>query len=139
MNKILESCKFVNENSKQVKINKDKLAEAEAILDVKLKSASLEIEEIQSLDIVKVAKAKALAYFESLGQPVFVEDVSLEFSGLNGLPGAYIKDFSTALENAVRYVAVAASSASAAIAVFACAESAIPIAISAAPAAAAGE
>src|SRR3989339_2035783 len=27
MNKILESCKFVNENSKQVKINKDKLAE----------------------------------------------------------------------------------------------------------------
>ena len=79
--------------------NKDKLAEAEVILDVKLKSTSLEIEEIQSLDIVKVAKAKALAYFEAFGQPVFVEDVSLEFSGLNGLPGTYIKDFSTALGN----------------------------------------
>ena len=76
-----------------------KIKEAQEILGIKIKGTSLEIEEIQSLDPIKVARAKALAYFEALKTPLFVEDTSLEFDALNGLPGPYINDMLKALGN----------------------------------------
>jgi non-canonical purine NTP pyrophosphatase (RdgB/HAM1 family) len=79
--------------------NKDKIREAEVILGVKLKGTSIEIEEIQSLDPVKVARAKARAYFKTIEKPLFVEDSSLSFEALNGLPGTYINDMVKVLGN----------------------------------------
>jgi len=79
--------------------NEGKLNEARHILGVDVKGISLDIEEIQSLDPIKVTKHKAQGYFQELGKPVVVEDVSLSFEALNGLPGTYISDFLKALGN----------------------------------------
>lgn len=79
--------------------NAGKLKEASNILGIEVLGCGLEIEEIQSLDPVKVAVQKARAYFAKLQKPILVEDVSLTFSALNGLPGTYINDFLKALGN----------------------------------------
>ena len=79
--------------------NKNKLAEAQQILGIELEGTSLDIPEIQSLDHHEVAKQKALDYFNQLNKPLFIEDTSLSFTALNGLPGSYINDFSKALGN----------------------------------------
>jgi non-canonical purine NTP pyrophosphatase (RdgB/HAM1 family) len=55
---------------------------------------SLDLDEIQSLDLVKVAEHKAKEAYEKLQIPVLVDDVSLSFNALGGnLPGPYIKWF----------------------------------------------
>lgn len=77
--------------------NKHKLAEAEKILEMDIEGTPLDIEEIQSLDPEKVAIEKAKAYYKVLSKPILIEDVSLSFKALNGLPGTYIKDFEEAL------------------------------------------
>lgn len=79
--------------------NKDKLREAGEILKIPLKGTSLEIEEVQSLDLVKVATLKAKEYYKLLKKPLFVEDGSLSFEALNGLPGTYINDVHKAIGN----------------------------------------
>ena len=79
--------------------NEGKIAEARLILGMDIEPIPLEIDEIQSLDPIKVALKKAKAYFKELEKPLFVEDVSLSFSSLGGLPGPYINDFSKALGN----------------------------------------
>ncbi len=80
--------------------NKDKLKEAREILKVPLEGTSLEIEEVQSLDPVKVATLKAKEYYKILRKPLFVEDGSLSFAALNGLPGTYVNDVFKAIGNA---------------------------------------
>lgn len=79
--------------------NQSKLDEARNILGVRIKGTALKIEEIQSLDPVKVATTKARDYFERLKKPIVVEDVSLSFNALRGLPGTYINDFLQLLGN----------------------------------------
>lgn len=79
--------------------NEGKIAEAKLILEMDIESIPLEIDEIQSLDPIKVALKKAKAYHKELEKPLFVEDVSLSFASLYGLPGPYINDFSKALGN----------------------------------------
>lgn len=79
--------------------NQGKLDEARAVLQTKVEGIPLDIPEIQSLDPVAVAVAKAQAYFEKINKPLFVEDVSLSFSQLNGLPGPYIDAFMKACGN----------------------------------------
>ncbi len=82
--------------------NENKAKEVSLILGIEVKTASLEVEEIQNRDPEVVARAKARAYYEKLGTPVFAEDVALTFTAhskvkedgtLDGFPGAYIKDF----------------------------------------------
>ena len=79
--------------------NEDKIREAKAILDVDVVGTDIEIDEIQSLDPVVVAIAKARAYHQKLKKPIFVEDGSASFKALNTLPGPYLKDFYEALGN----------------------------------------
>lgn len=81
--------------------NQNKIKEVSRILgsEIEVEGTSLEIDEIQSLNPVKVAEEKAKAYFKELRTPLIVEDTSLSFNGLNGLPGPYINDFSKALNN----------------------------------------
>jgi non-canonical purine NTP pyrophosphatase (RdgB/HAM1 family) len=79
--------------------NASKISEAKEILNVDILPTSLEIPEIQSLDPLLVATHKAQSYFEQINKPLLVEDVSLTFTSLKGLPGPYISDFSKALGN----------------------------------------
>ena len=53
----------------------------------------LDLDEIQSTDLHEIVKHKLIQAYEECKQPVLVEDVSLEFNALNGLPGPYIKWF----------------------------------------------
>ena len=80
-------------------INKDKLKEASEILKRRIIGIPGDVEEIQSMDLEKVATQKATGYYQVLKKPLFVEDVALSFSALKGLPGAYINDFSKVLGN----------------------------------------
>ena len=77
--------------------NKDKLRETQSILDMPVEGTSLEVDEIQSLDPIKVAVAKARAYYKELKKPIFVEDSSASFKAIEPLPGPYLKDFYYAL------------------------------------------
>lgn len=75
----------------------NKLAEVERILGRTLARASLPLEEIQAIDLEPVVRHKAHQAYAHLGRPVLVEDTGLAFAAWNGLPGALIKWFLTAL------------------------------------------
>ena len=53
----------------------------------------LDLDEIQSLDLKKIVEHKVRQAYEEVQGPVLVEDVSLEFEALGGLPGPFIRFF----------------------------------------------
>ena len=53
----------------------------------------LDLDEIQSVDLKEIVEHKVRQAYEKVGKPVIVEDVSLEFEALGGLPGPFIKFF----------------------------------------------
>jgi non-canonical purine NTP pyrophosphatase (RdgB/HAM1 family) len=65
--------------------------EAEAILAVQLERVSLDLPELQGLDVVVVARDKARTAHTLLHRPVLVEDTSLELLALGGFPGALVR------------------------------------------------
>jgi non-canonical purine NTP pyrophosphatase (RdgB/HAM1 family) len=65
----------------------------EKLLGLKIKNQKLDLYEIQSLDVNKIVENKVKQAFDLIKSPVLVEDVSLEFEELNGLPGPFIKFF----------------------------------------------
>lgn len=73
--------------------NDHKYAEMRAIVGPDLERVSLDIPEIQSLDLREVIKAKAEAAYNFVQKTVVVEDVSIEISALGGLPGPLVKWF----------------------------------------------
>lgn len=71
-----------------------KLAEAQRILRVPLRSVALDLPEPQAVEVAAVVEAKARAAWEALGGvPVMVDDTGLSFDAWNGLPGALVKWF----------------------------------------------
>ena len=79
--------------------NQGKLMEARAILGIEVVGTQLEVDEVQSLDPVEVAKKKARSYWFNLKKPLFVEDVALFIEVMGGLPGTYIDAFMKVLGN----------------------------------------
>lgn len=77
--------------------NENKLSEINAILGTNHKVSTIDIPEIQSLNLDEVITAKAKAAYAKLKKPVLVTDVSLEIAGLRGLPGPFVKFFLTTL------------------------------------------
>lgn len=73
--------------------NENKLSEINQILGTKHKVSTLDVPEIQSLDLDEVITAKAKAAYEKIRKPVLVTDVSLEIEALGGLPGPFVKYF----------------------------------------------
>lgn len=73
--------------------NKGKLSEINEILGTNHKVSTIDVPEIQSLDLDEVIIAKAKAAYEKIKKPVLVTDVSLEIKALNGLPGPFVKYF----------------------------------------------
>lgn len=53
----------------------------------------LDLDEIQSLDLKEIVEHKVRQAYEKIKKPVIVEDVSLEFEALSGLPGPFIRFF----------------------------------------------
>ena len=62
-------------------------------LGVDLPHQKIDLDEIQSTDLHEIVGHKLEQAFSECSEPVLVEDVSLEFVALNGLPGPYIKWF----------------------------------------------
>jgi len=79
--------------------NVGKADEVKQYLRVPIEHRSLNLDEIQSLNLEEIVKDKAQRAYEKLGQPVLVEDVSFVFHALGKLPGPFIKWFSNELGN----------------------------------------
>ena len=62
-------------------------------LDFPIEHLSLELDEIQSMDLFEIVEHKVRQAYEKVKKPVLVEDISLEFEALGGLPGPFIKFF----------------------------------------------
>jgi len=77
---------FVSGNELKIKEVKEILKEHD------IESIKLEIPETQGSD-EEVVKEKAKLACDELNRPVFVDDTSLCFKALNGLPGHYIRVF----------------------------------------------
>ena len=78
--------------------NTNKVRECERILGASLAHEPLDLEEIQSIDLLPVIQHKARLAYATLGRPVLVEDTGLAFTAWNGLPGALIKWFLTSVD-----------------------------------------
>jgi len=53
----------------------------------------IDLDEIQSLNLKEIVEHKVRQAYEKIKSPVLVEDVSLEFEALAGLPGPFIRFF----------------------------------------------
>ncbi len=85
--------------------NLDKVKHLGRLLDVQLGHISQDLDEIQSIDPEIVIGHKARHAYAQVGKPVLVDDVSMWFDALHGLPGPMIKLFVQAengLENLCR-------------------------------------
>jgi non-canonical purine NTP pyrophosphatase (RdgB/HAM1 family) len=74
-------------------------------LGIKLEHQKVELDEIQSADPFEIIEHKVRQAYTIIKKPVLVEDVSLAFNALDGLPGPFIKFFVDAengLENLCR-------------------------------------
>ena len=71
--------------------NRNKVEEARRILGINLKSVSVDLPEIQSLDIKEVLRAKADEAWRQLQRPLIVDETGLQLEAMNGFPGPLIK------------------------------------------------
>lgn len=79
--------------------NTGKAEEVSRYLGIEIDHQSIDLEEIQSLDLEEIVKDKAMRAYEKIKTPVLVEDVSLVFHAMGKLPGPFIKWFRKELEN----------------------------------------
>ena len=77
--------------------NAEKKKEIEAILGIPLAIASIDLPEIQSMDLEEVARAKADTAFARLQRPIIIDGVSFEVEAMNGFPGPLVKWWETVL------------------------------------------
>jgi len=73
--------------------NQNKADQLAQYLNFPIKHTKLDLDEIQSLDLNKIIEHKARQAYAKINSPVLVEDVSLEFKALGGLPGPFIRFF----------------------------------------------
>ncbi len=73
--------------------NQNKADYLEKLLGLPIKHQKVDLEEIQSLDQQEIMQHKVHQAYKLVGEPVLVEDVSLEFEAMGRLPGTYIKSF----------------------------------------------
>lgn len=71
--------------------NKAKIEETREILKVNLEIKDIELDEIQGLDLEKVALHKINQAYEIVKSPVMIDDVSFEIEVWNKFPGPLIK------------------------------------------------
>lgn len=76
--------------------NAKKLAVAQMIIP-SIQGLAIDLPELQELDAHKIIHAKLAAAFEHRQGAFVVEDTSLYFDGMNGLPGPFVKWFLAAI------------------------------------------
>lgn len=79
--------------------NKGKLEEVRGILEMPVEIAPIELEEVQSMDLVYVARKKAEEAYRILKKPVVVDDVGVYIEVWNGFPGPFVKFLSLHVGN----------------------------------------
>jgi non-canonical purine NTP pyrophosphatase (RdgB/HAM1 family) len=79
--------------------NANKLRELQALVPDSLKiiAQSIDLPEIQSLDVREVVEDKVRRAYQAIKAPVIVEDVATGLDGLGGLPGPFFKFFEKTL------------------------------------------
>ncbi len=77
--------------------NPNKAAFLAENLGIEVSHQKADLAEIQSTDLREVVTDKAKRAFEIVGSSVLVEDVSLEFAVLKGLPGPFVRWFESKL------------------------------------------
>lgn len=79
--------------------NAGKLREVRALApaSLSLDSRSLELDEIQSLDLEEIVRHKLRQAYAAVGSAVVVEDTGAGLDSLDGLPGPFVKFFVTKL------------------------------------------
>jgi inosine triphosphate pyrophosphatase len=78
------------------------------LIGVKLHALKVDLPEIQEVDTMAIAKNKALLAGQLANMPCLVEDTSLHFHALGGMPGPYIKWFQDTLRSEGLYKILAA-------------------------------
>ena len=78
--------------------NANKAKYLKRLLGVELEHCELDLDEIQSADPKVVIEHKVKQAYEALKVPVLVEDTSLSFNALDGLPGPFVKFFRVAID-----------------------------------------
>jgi len=73
--------------------NQNKADYLSRTLGIELEHQKIDLDEIQSPDPKVVVEHKVRQAFERIKKPVLVEDTSLCFNALDGLPGTFIKFF----------------------------------------------
>jgi len=73
--------------------NQNKIDYLSKTLGLNLPHQKIDLDEIQSADPKVVIEQKVKQAYEIIGKPVLVEDTSLSFTALNGLPGPFVKFF----------------------------------------------
>jgi XTP/dITP diphosphohydrolase len=71
--------------------NESKVREVSRILDIPLEIKEVELDEIQELDLEKVALNKLNQAYEIVKKPVIIDDVSVEIDEWNCFPGPLVK------------------------------------------------
>lgn len=71
--------------------NEQKAREVEHILGFPIKTTTLELQEIQSLDLEEIVRQKVTAAYDAVSHPVIVDDVGFYVTSWNGFPGPFIK------------------------------------------------
>ncbi|MDP2656454.1 MAG: non-canonical purine NTP pyrophosphatase [bacterium] len=84
---------MINQELTFITGNQNKADYLAKYLGVPVKHVKLDLDEIQSLDLKEIVEHKVRQAYEKIQTPVIVEDVSLEFEHLKGLPGPFIKFF----------------------------------------------
>lgn len=71
--------------------NKNKVLEAEKILNIPLKTVNIDLEEIQETDLEKIALHKIDQAYKKVKGPVIIDDVGIYIHSWNNFPGPLIK------------------------------------------------
>lgn len=71
--------------------NPNKAKHLSELLGIEIDYHSVDLEEIQSMDVMEVAVDKAKRAYAQLGRPVLVEDQALYLNALGGFPGPFVK------------------------------------------------
>ena len=71
--------------------NRNKLLESERLLGCRLDHESVDLPEIQSLDLLEVLRAKGEEAWRRLRRPVVVEETGLSLAAMGGFPGPLVK------------------------------------------------
>jgi non-canonical purine NTP pyrophosphatase (RdgB/HAM1 family) len=79
--------------------NENKIKEFQQILGLKLKTIDIDLPEIQSTNVMEVAKEKLKEAMKHIKGPCIIDDSGLHIDKLNGFPGALIKFYYKKLKN----------------------------------------